>query len=76
MSDNRNFDDVIRGLENAEQDVDKVLKAARLERHESSRLTAHQKTSIITLVLAGVFCMLIVLMMFAFPIALELLSRL
>ncbi|MBS5281005.1 MAG: hypothetical protein KHY27_05570 [Butyricicoccus pullicaecorum] len=76
MSDNRNFDDVIRGLENAEQDVDKVLKAARLERHESSRLTAQQKMSIITLVLAGVFCMLIVLMMFAFPIALELLSRL
>lgn len=76
MSDNRNFDDVIRGLENAEQDVDKVLKAARLERHESSRLTAQQKMSIITLVLAGVFCMLIVLMMLAFPIALELLSRL
>lgn len=75
MSDNRNFDDVIRGLENAEQDVDKVLKAARLERHESSRLTAQQKMSIITLILAGALCFLIVLMMFAFPIALELLSR-
>ncbi len=29
----RDFEDVVQGIESAEEDVDKVLKAARLERY-------------------------------------------
>lgn len=47
--DNRSFEEVVRGIGLAEDDVDKVLKAARLERNEgqSNKLSAEQKTSII-----------------------------
>lgn len=38
--DERKFQEVVKTIESAEKDVDKVLKAARLERHEkqSARL--------------------------------------
>lgn len=33
-NDRRDFDSVLRGIRGAEEDVDKVLDAARLDRHE------------------------------------------
>lgn len=43
--DKRNFDQVVETIDKAEKDVDKVLDAARLQRHEgpSTRLSAGQK---------------------------------
>lgn len=34
----RDFEEVVQGIESAEKDVDKVLKAARLERHPQRSL--------------------------------------
>jgi len=54
--DERRFQDVVDTIGKAEEDVDKVLDAARLERHEgpSMRLNAEQKyTIIMTLIGAG-----------------------
>lgn len=47
--DNRNFDQVVKGVESAEKDVDKMLDAARLQRHEGpcTRLTGEQKASLL-----------------------------
>ncbi len=58
--ENRNFEDVVRSIASSEDDVDKVLKAARLERHEANRMTGEQKLSLaiaalIALVLIVVF---------------------
>ncbi len=36
--DERKFKEVVRGIENAEKDVDKVLAAAKLERKERSQM--------------------------------------
>lgn len=45
----RKFEEVVETIKNAEEDVDKVLSAARLERHEGPPryLSAEQKMSII-----------------------------
>jgi len=49
MKDERKFTDVVDTIGKAEADVDKVLDAARLERHEgpSMRLNAEQKYNIV-----------------------------
>ena len=53
MQDNRKFREVVDDITTAEKDVDAVLKAARLERHEGTRLSAEQKTDIIMLLIGG-----------------------
>lgn len=51
-NDNRTFEEVVTSIVKAEDDVDKILKAVRLERHESNtRLSAEQKKEIIGWVL-------------------------
>lgn len=47
--DNRNFEEVVKSVESAEKDVDKMLDAARLQRHEGpgTRLTAEQKMDLL-----------------------------
>lgn len=46
--DNRTFEEVVTSIVKAEDDVDKILQAARLERHESNtRLNAEQKKEVI-----------------------------
>ena len=51
--DNRNFEDVVKGVESAEKDVDKMLDAARLQRHEGpgTRLTAEQKMELLIMLM-------------------------
>ena len=39
MSDNRSFEDVVRSIEMSENDVDKILKAARLSRNEKPKMS-------------------------------------
>ncbi len=53
--DKRNFEDVVKGVESAEKDVDKVLDAARLQRHEGpgTRLTAEQKMELLMMLRAA-----------------------
>jgi len=56
--DERRFADVVNTIDAAEKDVDKVLDAARLERHEGPqmRLTGEQKYEIvITAIIVGAF---------------------
>lgn len=47
--DQRDFDEVVETIESAEKDVDKVLDAARLQRHEGpgTRLNAEQKMELL-----------------------------
>lgn len=47
--DERKFEDVVRSIAASEEDVDKILTAARLERHEGPPryLNAEQKMSVI-----------------------------
>lgn len=54
--DNRNFDQVVKGVENAEKDVDKMLDASRLQRHEGpgTRLTADQKMDLLMMLIGCV----------------------
>lgn len=56
--DERKFTDVVKSIASSEKDVDKVLDAARLLRHEgeSRKLNAEQKTNLIELciLVAGV----------------------
>lgn len=54
----RSFEEVVRNIAASEEDVDKVLKAARLERHETSRMTGEQKLTLI-LSLAGIIALLL-----------------
>lgn len=51
----RTFDDVVKGIESAESDVDRVLDAGRLERHEgpSTRLSADQKAWLLELLIGS-----------------------
>jgi len=51
--DKRTYDQVVKGVESAEKDVDKMLGAARLQRHEgpSTRLTAQQKTNLLMMLM-------------------------
>lgn len=59
----RDFDDVVKQIESSEKDVDKVLGAARLERHEGAPryLSAEQKVNLLWgLIGLAAFAMLIV----------------
>ena len=51
--DSRSFDQVVKGVESAEKDVDKMLDAARLQRHEGSgsRLTGEQKAGLLAMLI-------------------------
>lgn len=51
--DKRNFDQVVETIDKAEKDVDKVLDAARLQRHEgpSTRLSAGQKMDLLMMLM-------------------------
>ncbi len=75
-SDERRFTDVVDTINNAENDVDKVLKAARLERNEGGdrHLTAEQKSDLIMSGMLFVGCLLALGLLLCFPLALELLG--
>ena len=50
----RNFKDVVENIRGAEKDVDKVLDAARLERHEGPNPPGEQKLILLlSLIAAG-----------------------
>ena len=58
----RNFKDVVENIRGAEKDVDKVLDAARLERHEgpNRHMTGEQKfVLLLSLIAAGTFLTLL-----------------
>lgn len=58
----RNFKDVVENIRGAEKDVDKVLDAARLERHEgpNRHMTGEQKLILLlSLIAAGTFLTLL-----------------
>lgn len=54
--DSRSFDQVVKGVESAEKDVDKMLGAARLQRHDGpgTRLTADQKMDLLMMLMGCV----------------------
>ena len=61
---NRNFEDVVKGVESAEKDVDKVLEAAKLQRTPKS--TFWDRVDFLEAALGGVlllFALGMVLMM-------------
>lgn len=70
MQDNRKFREVVDDITTAEKDVDAVLKAARLERHEGTRLTAGQKMDIIMLLIGVIGGLGLMFMLFILPMML------
>lgn len=70
MQDNRKFREVVDDITTAEKDVDAVLKAARLERHEGTRLSAEQKTDIIMLLIGAIGGLGLMFMLFILPMML------
>ncbi len=61
MKDERKFQDVVNAVDSAEKDVDRMLDAARLERHEgpNMRMTGEQKYEIaLTAIIMGTFVLL------------------
>ena len=70
MQDNRKFREVVDDITTAEKDVDAVLKAARLERHEGTRLSAEQKTDIIMLLIGVIGGLGFLFMLFILPMML------
>lgn len=61
--DKRHFDEVVKQIKGSNDDVDKVLDAAQLQRHEgpSRRLSADQKSNLLWgLIGLAAFAMLIV----------------
>lgn len=70
MQDNRKFSDVVDDITLAEKDVDAVLKAARLERHEGTRMSAEQKTDIIMLLIGVIGGLALMFMLFILPMML------
>ena len=59
----RTFGQVINGIENAEKDVDRVLKAARLKRHEMSDKRFEAVMDTLTMVGMYVFAIVAMLIM-------------
>lgn len=70
MQDNRKFREVVDDITTAEKDVDAVLKAARLERNEGTRLSAEQKMNIIMLLIGVVGGLALMFMLFILPMML------
>ena len=62
MKDKRHFKAVVRSIKGAEKDVDEVLKAARLERHERRpRFSLNSDDLMMVLVFATVWLLLILM---------------
>ena len=70
MQDNRKFREVVNDITMAEKDVDAILKAERLERHEGTRLTAEQKMNIIMLLIGVIGGLALMFMLFILPMML------
>lgn len=70
MQDNRKFREVVDDITTAEKDVDAVLKAARLERHEGTQLNAEQKMNIIMLLIGVIGGLGFLFMLFILPMML------
>lgn len=70
MQDNRKFREVVDDIATAEKDVDAVLKAARLERNEGTRMSAEQKMNIIMLLIGVVGGLALMFMLFILPMML------
>lgn len=62
----KTFKEVVKGIRKSEKHVDKVLKAARLERHEKSSVST-ERLEVILGFAAGIF---IAILLFAFMIVL------
>lgn len=65
----RTFKDVVKTIRRSEKDVDKVLDAARLQRHETGRMSDKRFDTIMELVgwvLGGIFALAFVFMYFWF----------
>lgn len=69
----RDFEEVVRGIASCEEDVDKVLAAARLERREGPPryLTAEQKIGMVAMVLGFLF----ITFVFGLPVWLGLIAK-
>lgn len=54
--DSRSFDQVVKGVESAEKDVDKMLGAARLQRNEGpgTKMSAEQKMNLLMMLMGCV----------------------
>ena len=54
--DSRSFDQVVKGVESAEKDVDKMLGAARLQRNEGpgTKMCAEQKMNLLMMLMGCV----------------------
>ena len=50
MKDNRNFKQVVNTIKDSEKDVDKVLKAARLQRNETGRMSDERFNKVLELI--------------------------
>jgi len=61
----RDFDEVVQGIESAEEDVEKVLKAARLQRYEKE---SFWESTAFTSIIFGIVVVLLVGGMMAFMI--------
>ena len=62
MKDKRHFKAVVRSIKGAEKDVDEVLKAARLERHERRpRFSFDSDDLLMVLAFATVWLLLILM---------------
>lgn len=68
MRDNRKFIDVVQGVRDAERDVDKMLEAARLERHETNRMTGEQKMECFLWTLGALAALAFAFIMFGIPV--------
>lgn len=68
MRDNRRFTDVVRGVRDAERDVDTMLDAARLERHETNRMTGEQKMECFLWTLGAFTAIAFAFVMFGIPV--------
>ena len=58
MDKERTFEEVVRSIEMSENDVDRILKAARLTRNEKPKMSDNQLETIVgfaTIVLIAVF---------------------
>lgn len=66
MKDNREFKTVVKTIKGAEKDVDKVLKAARLNRVESGRMSSEDLETILNFALSALGMISILVFMLAF----------
>lgn len=58
MKDNRKFNEVVGNIKESENDIDRVLKAGRLQRHESPGMT-DKRLEMILGYIAGILAMIL-----------------